>query len=129
MVRVFIISILILQTAELVFAEPTALHSNADSVNVENGARLAHGKKLYEKFCAQCHGLEGQPTAEMSDLFNPPVAPLNAFGYKYGNTLEGISASIKNGRGTAMLSFRDRLSQSQIEAVARYVESLSKPQP
>jgi mono/diheme cytochrome c family protein len=134
MVRFFIISILILQTVTAVFAESSEMILTADGIKLEERSVFEHGRALYDKFCAQCHGLQGSPSTDMIDLFDPPIIGLagSATGpaiYKYGSSIEAITESIRNGRGSAMLSFRGRLSDSQIRAVARYVESLSKQRP
>ena len=125
MVRFLIISILILQSSigkiKLAFGEDSDL---VREHSLEH--RLEHGRVLYEKFCAQCHGTNGVPSKEMIDLFSPPPSDLTRSQYQYGNTLEALVDSIKHGRGTAMLRFQERLSDSQIDAVARYVEKLIK---
>ena len=134
MVRFLILSVLILQMAvgkiELAFGEDSKFVEPTAREVVQPQATLddvtEHGRVLFGKFCAQCHGPSGVPPKEMIDLFSPPPSDLTRAKYQYGNTVEEIVDSIKLGRGTAMLRFQERLSDTQIRAVAKYVEKLVK---
>ncbi len=78
------------------------------------------------QLCAHCHGQLGEPSKEISDLLAPAPTDLTNEKYRHGDTLEQIMHSIRQGIGSNMLRFKERLSEEQIEAVARYVQTLKK---
>ncbi|MCC6220502.1 MAG: c-type cytochrome [Deltaproteobacteria bacterium] len=82
------------------------------------------GKVLYETFCAQCHGATGKAESEIESLLIPPPSDLTAAQLKHGSRLGDIYHSIREGIGSTMIRFKERLSDEQIRAIAKYVIKL-----
>ncbi len=72
---------------------------------------LAATKALYtEQKCATCHGEKGEGG----------IGPSFKAGLSMGRSVEDIAVRIGTGAG-AMPSFKDKLSQEQIQELAKYV--------
>jgi mono/diheme cytochrome c family protein len=84
------------------------------------------GAEVYKAKCRFCHGKEGTPSAAMAkqgvrDFRDPEWAK--------ANTEEKVREAIEVGtKGTLMRSFEKELSPEEIEAVAKFVLSLGKPE-
>lgn len=97
---------------------------------------LKHGKQLYIKNCAACHGSKGEggegtgvTLSRPRDL--PVIAPaLNNTGFLASAPDMMIKTVLMNGReGTPMLSFlKQGLSEKDIDDVVSYVRSFEKQQ-
>lgn len=93
-----------------------------------------HGKALFAKHCAACHGANGQGGSGTGVTFsrprNLPVMPpaLNNSGFLAAATDQMIKATLMNGReGTPMVSFlKHGLSEKDIDDVVSYVRSFQK---
>ena len=76
---------------------------------------IAHGEKLYQANCTECHGVNGEGV-DAPALFNPSALA--------HNTDEFIRYAIQNGRdGTRMEGFADRLSASDIDSLTAFLRS------
>lgn len=85
---------------------------SSDTPSTPSDPVLAQGQDVYNRQCAQCHGVTG------GGGVGPAIA--GVLEERYPDIAEHI-AIIENGRsGTNMPAFKDRLSAEEIEAVARY---------
>lgn len=95
---------------------------------------VAHGKKLFAKNCAACHGAKGEGGEGTGVTFsrprNLPIIPpaLNNSGFLAAAPDYMIKATLMNGReGTPMVSFlKHGLSEKDIDDVVAYVRSFEK---
>ena len=94
-------------------AAVAALLVTAVSVRAEEPA------KIYVAKCQACHGVDGQsPFPELS---------LNDDKWIHGSSVANITKVIEEGvPGKAMISFKPQLTKPEIDAMAKYVRSLSK---
>jgi mono/diheme cytochrome c family protein len=86
---------------------------------VSVGAETPTAADNYKTHCAVCHAPDG----------NSPMPLLNfADGeWKYGTKLRDIVKTITDGRpGTAMMAFKDKMSEAEILALAKYVRAFDK---
>lgn len=84
----------------------------------ESGTNVEKGKALFEENCTACHGDDAKGTRELG-------APnLTDADWLYGGDEATIRETITNGRGGLMPNWNERLSPSQIAALAVYVHSL-----
>ncbi len=87
---------------------------------------LAQGKRVYTRYCASCHGTNGEG-GPGNDLI--PAAPgLTGKEWKHGSTDGEIFSSIKNGVPPEfnMVAFGDRVNDTDIWNTVNYIRSLAK---
>ncbi|MCK4864666.1 MAG: c-type cytochrome [Gammaproteobacteria bacterium] len=102
--------------------------------NKKINGNLKHGKEIYAKSCAACHGATGQGGKGTGVTFSRPrdlpvIAPaLNNPGFLASAPDLMIKTVLMNGReGTPMLSFlKQGLSEKDIDDVVTYVRSFEK---
>ena len=95
------------------------------SQNISDKDALAKGEELYTNVCASCHGeqgegVDGYPALNTYGTYKFPIRAI-----KYGKIADSDSKEGIDVMGD-MPSFSHMLSGNQIEAVARYINSLSK---
>jgi mono/diheme cytochrome c family protein len=98
---------------KIALAASVAAFVAAVSVGAEEPA------KIYVAKCQACHGVDGQ--SPFPDLM------LNDDKWIHGNSIANITKVIEEGvPGKAMISFKPQLTKPEIDAMAKYVRSLSK---
>ena len=87
---------------------------------------IAAGQQLYQRYCAVCHGKNGQGGSG-SDI-SPPAPNLTDAEWKHGSTDGEIFKVIKEGvpPELSMEPWGDRLKEQDIWNVVNYVRSLAK---
>jgi len=91
---------------------------------------LEIGRRIYNKECSGCHGLEGKADTDLARVLRPH--PQNfADPIEMARMDDGrMYAAIKLGRpGTAMASWGELLSPTEIIDLMRYIRSLQQPLP
>jgi mono/diheme cytochrome c family protein len=79
----------------------------------------ADAEALYKKHCIVCHGPDGD-----SKL---PGMSFADGEWKHGTSVKEISTIIKEGvKGTAMLPFKSKLSDEEVEVLAKHVRAFDK---
>jgi mono/diheme cytochrome c family protein len=74
---------------------------------------------LYKKHCVMCHAANG-------DSKMPGMSFTDGV-WKHGSSVKEVSAIIHDGvKGTAMLPFKNKLSDAEIETLAKYVRAFDK---
>lgn len=100
----------------------TAFLPKVDSEVSDEMRRLARGKAVYTSNCGVCHGDEGNGAMWTQTSLNPPPRDFTSAQAKQELSRERMLTSVTHGRpGTAMMSFNQRLSTPDIEAVVDYV--------
>ena len=80
------------------------------------------GARLYKRHCAACHGDKGSGAQWTRNSLNPPPRDFTADVSRTELSRERMITSVTYGRpGTAMMSFKSRLSEKQIENVVGYI--------
>jgi mono/diheme cytochrome c family protein len=89
----------------------------------KDSAAIERGQKLYQQFCANCHGKTGQGDGPLAAALKPKPANLAE---RAGHHTDGDYAwKIANGRGV-MPGFKDQLQENQIWDVTHFIQSLGK---
>jgi cytochrome c oxidase cbb3-type subunit 3 len=85
-----------------------------------DAAQVEAGKKVFQTYCAACHGAEatGNPAMGAPNLVNGI--------WLYGGNAEQISHTIRAGRNGVMPAHKDTLSEDKIHILAAYVYGLSQ---
>ena len=104
---------------------------NPEAARIQNPAAaspdsIAAGKAVYQRYCATCHGLNGEGGSG-SDI-SPPAPDLTDREWKRGSTDGEIFSVIKNGVPPElnMEPWADRIKDPDIWNVVNYVRSLAK---
>jgi mono/diheme cytochrome c family protein len=88
---------------------------NADSVEA--------GKKIYQRFCASCHGPQGKGDGSLALAGGTP-SDLTDETWDFGSTDGEIFVAIRDGVSTDMLAYKEKLSDKQIWQVVNYLRSI-----
>src|SRR5262245_58890177 len=78
------------------------------------------GQRLYEQYCARCHGLDGRPVPEQ-----PQARNLSDRRIVDNLSDQAIEMMIKNGREPSMPAFRDQFTEASLMVLVAYVRGLS----
>lgn len=102
------------------FEERLSRMEAAEILNDPEMKRYAEtsAKVLFGDHCAGCHGSGGQGT--------PGFPVLADDDWLWGGTIENIIETITDGREGIMLSFKDALSEQEIDDVIQYLAGLSQ---
>lgn len=102
--------------------------AEAPSEPVTSRPTEVSGQAVFTANCATCHGEDGRGDGPAAVGLEPPPANFTDDVWTTGDgSLAAIENTIRNGSpGTAMIAWRGTLTDTQIEAVARYVKSLSE---
>lgn len=85
-------------------------------------ADAGEGARLYKKHCSACHGDKGSGAQWTRFSLNPAPRDFTAAAARDELSRERMLTSVTHGRpGTAMMSFRKRLTQEQIATVVDYI--------
>jgi cbb3-type cytochrome c oxidase subunit III len=85
--------------------------------------KMVRGEQLYVRHCAVCHGDRGSGAVWTQSSLNPPPRNFTT-AHRDVLTRERMITSVTYGRpGTAMMSFRKRLSPEDIETVVDYIRA------
>ena len=90
--------------------------------------QASDGKALYLKNCRSCHGTSGSPTKQA--LRETPK--IRALDPEFLGKIpeDSLIAVVTNGLGKDMKPFKAKLTQEEIQAIARYVKTvLGAPKP
>ena len=80
-------------------------------------ARAEDGKALFAQKCASCHGPDGKGKTKMGEKLG--VKDLSAL-----PAGTDVKATIENGKPPKMASYKGKLSDAEIAAIADYVKTL-----
>lgn len=87
-------------------------------------ARLVLGEQIYVRNCAVCHGDRGNGAMWTQSSLNPSPRDFTSAATRDELSRERMITSVTYGRpGTAMMSFRKRLSADEIETVVDYIRT------
>ena len=90
--------------------------------DVGTEAQRESGKKLYAKYCAQCHGDKGDGKSRAAGSLSTMPRDFTSADSKRELSRERIVAAITFGRpGTAMVAWKSQLSETDIARLADYV--------
>jgi len=86
-------------------------------------AQEPDGAALYKQHCRSCHGALGVPSQRMVTLY-PKLKSLADSAYLASLSTDSIAVVTRDGMGD-MKAYADKLSASEIAAVARFVKTLA----
>lgn len=80
------------------------------------------GKRIYDRNCARCHGLDGRPTPQ-----SPSARDLSNASYVNGLSDEAIRRVIEAGKAPGMPAFGGQFMEPSMKLVISYVRDFSRP--
>ena len=92
-----------------------------------NPEAVEAGKKLYQRYCASCHGPQAKGDGGMSLAGGTP-SDLTDETWDYGSTDGEIFVAIREGVSSDMLAYQEKLNEKQTWQVVHYLRSLG-PKP
>jgi cytochrome c oxidase cbb3-type subunit III len=96
------------------------LGSFAFAVSLSLATKTPNGADIFREKCTMCHGIDGKgyPALKTPDFTDPK--------WQAAHPDKELMRAIEDGvKGTAMVSFKDKLSQQEMTAVVKYIRSLS----
>jgi mono/diheme cytochrome c family protein len=84
----------------------------------------ANGRTVYTSYCQQCHGTGGEGDGPAGRYMDPKPRNFRRDRFKYGDTLEAVEHTIRDGVSTSAMPSFQSLPQDELEAVAAYVIGL-----
>jgi mono/diheme cytochrome c family protein len=82
----------------------------------------ADGATIYHNYCSVCHGDKGNGQSRATGSLSTPPRDFTSADSKRDLSVERIAVTVKHGRpGTAMVSWKNQLSDKDIQRVAEYV--------
>ncbi|MCS6908291.1 MAG: cytochrome c [Anaerolineales bacterium] len=96
-----------------------ALSLSTSSASIEQGA------KLYQEYCAACHGVEGKGDGPQANSLAKPPTNLTDFAFSASRSAFDLYSSIVLGLPPSMPAFADQLSEEERWAIVAYLQSLT----
>lgn len=85
-------------------------------------AQASDGKAIYNENCRKCHGVIGTPPKTMKTKY-PKIATFDEeFVAKRSD--DSVVKVLIRGKGDDMKSFKDKMTEEEMKAVAKYVREL-----
>ena len=85
------------------------------------------GKKLYQRFCASCHGPNAKGDGGMA-LSGGTPSDLTDETWDFGSTDGEIFVAIRDGVSSDMLAYKEKLNERQIWQIVHYLRSIGPKQ-
>src|SRR5215813_1128130 len=92
-----------------------------------NAESIEAGKKLYQRYCASCHGPQGKGDGSLA-LSGGTPSDLTDDTWDHGSTDGEIFVVIRDGVSSDMLGYKDKLTEKQIWQVINFIRSIG-PKP
>ncbi|MGH9769382.1 MAG: c-type cytochrome [Blastocatellia bacterium] len=93
----------------------------------KNAESVEAGKKLYQRYCAACHGPNGKGDGGMA-LSGGEPSDLTDDTWDFGSTDGEIFVAIRDGVSADMLAYKEKLNEKQIWQVVNYIRSIGPKQ-
>jgi mono/diheme cytochrome c family protein len=81
-------------------------------------------EESYKKYCAQCHGADGQGDTPMARMAGVQPTNLKTGPYKFQRSVDSIAVLIQKGNGSSMPGFGSELGAENSRTLAQYVLAL-----
>ena len=96
---------------------------------VSSPAGIAKGRKVYQTYCASCHGPKGKGDGPAGGALKPPPRDLIEGDWQKGGSSIALYKTLNQGiAGTSMLSF-SYLSKEDRWALVHYIRSITQNKP
>jgi cbb3-type cytochrome c oxidase subunit III len=108
---------------------PPTPHRHPEAQKLKNPipgdeSSVTEGRKIYLRQCASCHGPSGKGDGSMALAGGTP-SNLTDETWDHGSSDGEIFVVIRDGVGSDMESYKDRLTEKQMWQLVNYIRSLS----
>jgi len=104
-------------------ARPRSLE---DSPAAQRNANNREGARLFQRFCAMCHGPDGRGTRMRQNL--PKIPDFSRSAWQQGRSDRQLVVSILDGKGAEMPSFQGKLAREQARDLVAFIRTFA-PSP
>ena len=113
-------------------AQDKEQHRNLEAQKLKNpmpsdDESITAGKRVYQRYCASCHGPNGKGDGGMA-LSGGAPSDLTDETWDYGPTDGEIFVNIRDGFSADMLAYKEKLKEKEIWQVVTFIRSLG-PKP
>lgn len=103
-------------------------HQNLEAQKLKNpvaynAESIEAGKKLYQRYCASCHGPQGKGDGSLALAGGTP-SDLTDDTWDHGSTDGEIFIVIRDGVSSDMLAYKEKLTEQQIWQIVNYLRSI-----
>ena len=102
-------------------AVPMLVHRLA----AQDQSQKVDGPSIYKEECKSCHGINGAPPQRAKDKYKK-IKTLGEENFVSGLSQDSIVTILKKGIDKDMKSFKDKLSDPEMHAVAAYIKELAE---
>lgn len=88
-------------------------------------AQTPDGQAVYKEECKSCHGINGVPPQRAKEKYKK-IKALGEEKFVSGLTQDSIVIILAKGLDKDMKSFKDKLSDPEMQAVAAYIKELAE---
>ncbi len=88
-------------------------------------AQQADGQDVYKEECKSCHGVNGAPPERAKAKYKK-IKALGEDGFVSKLSQDSIVTILTKGIDKDMKSFKDKLSEAEMQAVAAYIKELAE---
>jgi mono/diheme cytochrome c family protein len=99
--------------------------SGSTAMAAGTAINLSGAGKVYRQYCQRCHDQDGSGRPGRSHAAEIPDFRSEAWHHKKSDAV--LTASILEGKGTAMPAFGDRLKHDQVQELVAFVRALDPP--
>jgi cbb3-type cytochrome c oxidase subunit III len=120
------VSFLAFRSQEL---HPSTPHRHPEAQKLKNpvpsdAASIEEGRKLFQRYCASCHGPGGKGDGSMALAGGTP-ANLTDDTWDHGSSDGEIFVVIRDGTSSDMESYKDRLTEKQMWQLVNFIRTLA----
>src|ERR1044071_8547930 len=108
---------------------PSTPHRHPEAQKLKNpvssdSASIEEGRKLFQRYCASCHGPTGKGDGSMALAGGTP-ANLTDDTWDHGSSDGEIFVVIRDGTSSDMEPYKDRLNEKQMWQIVNFIRTLA----
>ncbi len=88
-------------------------------------ASARQGRRLFQRFCVSCHGIDGNGKTDMAANLRVPLPDFTIGEWKYGGTDGEIFSLILNGTPNGMDAYAERITEQRTWHLVNYIRTFA----
>ena len=90
-----------------------------------NEASARQGRRIFQRFCVSCHGIDGNGQTDMAANLRVPLPDFTSGEWKYGGTDGEIFSLIRNGTPNGMDAYGERITEQRTWHLVNYIRTFA----